>query len=122
MRQEASRIHGVLAALIVGSVVLLWSAVSFAGTPSLGLDCGTGASLAGSDEAGKVTLGADAGTCTLTFSVPPLNPPACTAMNETNGGGYSVPVGTRTTTTTVQFNSVSPWNAGDVISYICIGY
>jgi len=122
MGREVSRIHGALAALIVGSVVLLWSAVSFAGMPSLGPDCGAGASLVGSDEAGKVTLGTDVATCTLTFSVPPLNPPACTATNETNGGGFSVAVGTRTTTTTLMIGSRMPWNPGDVVSYICISY
>lgn len=122
MRQVVSGIRGALAALTVGSVVLLWSAVSFAGMPSLGLDCGTGASLVGSDEAGKVTLGAGVSTCTLAFSVPPLNPPACTATNETNGGGHAAVVGVRTTTTTIEMDGIMPWLPGDVISYICISY
>jgi len=114
----------VLTALLAGTVVLFWSAISFAGTPTLGPDCGsTGVAIVGSDLAGKVTLGAGvAGTCTLAFSVPYPNAPACTATNETNGGGSAVLVGARTTTTTMEMDGIMPWNPGDVISYMCQDY
>ena len=64
----------------------------------------------------------DATTCTLVFQAPSPNAPACIAVNETNGGGFSVPVGVRTTVTPLQFYSAQPVIDGDVIAYHCIGY
>src|SRR2546426_3151119 len=104
---------------VAATAVLLWSTASFAAPPTLGPDCGTGASIVGSDSAGKVTLGTGASntsTCTLTFASPGVNAPACTANNETNRGGYSAPVGTKTTTTTVVLGGAYPWSDGDVVS------
>jgi hypothetical protein len=101
---------------------MIRSAASFASSATPGPDCGVGAALAGDDTAGKVTLGADATTCTITFSAPFGNAPACTAMNETNGGLSPVLVGAKTTAATLQLNSLSAWASGDVISYICQGY
>ncbi len=122
MLRHLSSTRGVLTAILAGTVVMFWSAISFAGTPTLGTDCGTGAAIVGSDSAGKVTLGAGVGTCTLTFSVPYTNPPACSATNETNAGGNSVTVGTKTTTSEVVIGGQYPWVAGDVISYLCQDY
>ena len=56
------------------------------------------------------------------FVLPGVNAPACMAVNETNGGGYSTPIGTITTTTTVVIGGAMPWIAGDIISYICVSY
>jgi hypothetical protein len=122
MRRHVSKTSGVLTALLAAAVILCWSASSFAATPLLGPDCGTGAVIVGSDTAGKVTLGQGPATCTLEFSVPPLNPPACTATNETNSGGHAVSVGVRTTTTTLEMDGMYPWVAGDVVSYLCVQY
>jgi hypothetical protein len=129
MRRKLSSTKGVLSALLAGTAMLLWSAVAFAGTPILGPDCGaTGASIVGSDSAGKVTLGIPdpllpvTGTCTLSFSVPYTNPPACTATNETNGGGYPAPAGARTTYTTMVLGSTVGLVPGDVVSYMCVEY
>ena len=122
MRRNASTTKGALTALLAGAAILCWSTASFAATPLLGPDCGTGASIVGGDAAGKVTLGAGVSTCTLEFSVPPLNPPACTATNETNGGGHAVGVGVRTTTTTLQMDGMYPWSPGDVVSYACLSF
>ncbi len=111
--------------LFAGAALLLWSATSFAAAPTLGADCGAGASIVGSDSAGKVTLGTGASTtstCTLTFALPSLNAPACTAVNETNGGGYTTPVGTKSTTTTVLLGGLNPWADRDVVSYLCVSY
>jgi hypothetical protein len=114
--------------VVAGAAMLCWSAVSFAGTPTLGTDCGTTAVLVGSDLAGKVTIGTpdpllpNTGTCTLSFGAPYPNAPACTAMNETNGGGFPVPMGTRTTTTTLTLGSSAGWVVGDVIAYSCLDY
>ena len=117
-----------LTSFMAGAVLLVWSAASFAGTPTLGTDCGTTATSVGSDTAGKVTIGVpdpllpDTGTCTLTFGTPYPNAPACTAMNETNGGGYPAPAGSRTTQTTLTLGSTVDWVAGDVIAYSCLDY
>src|SRR5438128_5523949 len=89
--------------------LLLWSTASFAVTPTLGPDCGAGASIVGSDLAGKVELGtapSNRSTCTLTFALSGVK--ACMAVNETNGGGYSTPIGTITTTTTVVIGGALP--------------
>lgn len=129
MGRYLSRARGALIALLAGTAVVCWSASSFAASPTLGPDCGTGAAIVGSDSAGKVTLGAPAvvgtpmaPTCTLAFSTAYLNPPACTAMNETNGGGAAVAQGVRTTTTALEMDQLTPWNTGDVISYMCVSY
>lgn len=124
MRRSISGSNGGFAALIAGTVLLLSSSVSFAGSPTIGTDCGVGAAIVGSDSAGKVTLGEGlrAGTCTLAFSVPYTNAPACTATNETNAGGHPVAVGTKTTTATLELESQWPWAAGDVVSYMCQDY
>jgi len=123
MRRNFSSTRGVVTAVLAGTALLFWSAISFAGTPTLGADCGSGASVAGSDSAGKVTLGQGTdSTCTITFSVPYTNAPACTASNETNGGANSIPVGTRTTSSTVVVGGLNPWIPGDVISYLCLEY
>jgi len=121
---ESSKTKVALAVLLLGAA-LLPAAGAFAGNPSVGPDCGDGASIVGSDVAGKVTLGTGAsvtGACTVTFSSPGLHAPACTAVNETNGGGNSVTVATRSTSTTVVLRGASPWSDGDVVSYICIAY
>jgi len=115
--------------ILVGGILLVWSTISFAGTPSLGTDCGTGATIVGSDSAGKVTVGTPdplvpaTGTCTLTFSIAySVNPPACAASNETNGGGFPAPMGTKTTPTALVIGSSTGFVPGDVIGYTCQDY
>lgn len=75
--------------------------------------CGTTApSVAGSDAAGKITVGATSGTsCTLTFSAAYVFAPACVA----NGVSY-----TRITSTTSAAILTGTFAAGEVISYICV--
>lgn len=127
MRRQLSSTKGALTTLLAGTAVLIWSAAALA-APLLGIDCGTGAAIVGSDSAGKITLGTPdplipaTGTCTLSFSVPYTNPPACTATNETNGGGFPAPVGAKTTYTTLIIGSSVGSLPGDVISYLCIEY
>lgn len=112
--------------LLIGLLAIMTampcSVASAAAGPSLEADCGTGASIVGSDSAGKVTLGDGAATCTVNFSTQWPNPPACTAVNETNGGGNPQSVGTKTTNATVVLGGYYPWVAHDVVSYICMGY
>jgi len=101
--------------------MVLSSTAALAATPEA--DCGVGATIVGTDDVGKVTLGQEpSNTCTLTFLAPATNPPACTAVNETNGGNYSVPIGTKTTRTTLVLGGRIPWTEGDVISFSCAGY
>jgi hypothetical protein len=106
--------------VIATAAMLLLSAAAFAGTPSPGAGCGSGALVKGSDTAGKVTLGTDSSVCVLTFSTAYADAPACTAMNETNGGAHAVPAGVRTTAT--QLTIDVPWADGDTIAYLCSGY
>ena len=123
MRRYLSMTSGMLTALVAGTLLLISPAISMAGMPTLGTDCGTGATIAGSDSAGKVRLGTGvAGTCTLAFSVPYTNSPACISTNETNGGAASILVGTKTTPSTMKMNGTAPWLAGDVVSYLCQDY
>ncbi len=126
MRRRVLRTRAVMTGLLLsGAVLLLWPGMSLAAAPTLGPDCGAGASIVGSDSAGKVTLGTGASntsTCTLTFASPWANAPACTAVNETNSGGFTTPVGTKSTTTTLMIGGALPWSDRDVISYLCVGY
>ncbi len=125
MQQDVPRAIAVLTALLlVGALLLLWPGMSFAAAPTLGPDCGAAASVAGSDSAGKVTMGTGVrSTCTLTFSATWTDAPACTAMSES---GRPAPVGTKSTTTTLvldgRANGVASLSDGDVVSYICVGY
>ena len=117
--------HGVMkktGALMAAAAVLILSATSFAGTPSLGAGCGGGAAIAGSDTAGKVTLGLNNTVCVLTFSTPFANAPACVAMNETNGGAHANVAGVKSTPSTLTIDGAAPWADGDTIAYICQGY
>ena len=123
MRRETFTVRAITT--VAATAVLLWSTASLAATPTLGPDCGALASIVGTDLAGKVELGtapSNRSTCTLTFALPGVNAPACMAVNETSGGGYSTPIGTITTTTTVVIGGALPWVAGDFISYICVSY
>jgi hypothetical protein len=121
MRPSITITREVLLASFVVATVLLWRFPAFAGTPSLGPDCGAGAALVGtsSDSAGKVALGTDpAATCTVAFGVTYTNAPACSATDETAGRSLVA------VTTQAQAAISSPyvWNPGDVISYMCAEY
>jgi hypothetical protein len=109
-----------LAVAAIGAIAVALSATAFAGMPTLGAGCGSGASIVGSDTAGKFTLGSNSGVCVLTFSTAFSNPPACMAMNETNGGAHAVTAGLRTSTTQLMVDV--PWADGDTIAYICGSY
>lgn len=80
--------------------------------------CGTTtATLVGSDTAGKVTVGATAGTsCTITFTTAFTNAPACFANNETTANL------SRATSTTTTVILAGTFVAGDVLSYGCLSY
>lgn len=110
------------------SLFLTLALVVFATTtfaqPTLGPDCPADATIVGSNNAGKITINADpwGASCTLTFTGAAKNR-ACSAMNETAGGGpYARPLGAVTTDTTVTITSVNSVFSGDVISYMCLAF
>ena len=119
MRNRISNGTGLPAIVMTTVAALLFSATCFAGTPSLGAGCGAGASIVGSDTAGKVTLGTNNTYCVLTFSTPFANPPACVGTNETNGGAHAIAAGVKTSTTQLMIDAAAPWPDGDTIAYIC---
>ncbi len=114
--------NAIVAVVVTAAAILMLSAASYAGTPILGVGCGKGAVLVGSDTAGKVMLGSGSGICALRFSTTYLHAPACMAMNETNGGAHAVAAGVKTTTTMLVFDSSAPWAAGDILAYSCQTY
>lgn len=121
MRHGVMRRTGALA-VIMAAAVLILSATSFAGTPTLASGCGSGATIVGSDTAGKVTLGANNTYCVLTFSTAYSNPPVCMGMNETNGGAHAVAVGIKTSASQMMIDAAAPWADGDTIAYLCQSY
>lgn len=109
---------------LVAIALAMFASIAFAQPPTLGPDCGIGATISGSDKAGHVTLGnIDAqpnDLCTLTFSAPYAKTPSCAASNETNGGGWSAPLGTISSKTQVVIGGSQPWSSGDAIAYLCV--
>ena len=122
MRHRVSITYGALTAVMAGAALLILSATSFAGTPTLAAGCGTGATIVGSDSAGKVTLGSGNTYCIVNFSGTYAHAPACVATNETNGGAHAIAVGIKTTTTQMMIDAAAPWADGDTFAYICSTY
>lgn len=93
--------------------------VKITGTAPTVSSCGTGPTITGSDQAGKVTTGSG-GTvqsCTLTFSSAFTAAPACVANDET---GIVAVRATSTTTTLVIDCAVAGCLETEVVSYICM--
>ncbi len=99
------------------TILCLFASAANAITPTLGSNCGVGATIVGSKEAGKVTLGTGVDACTLTFSWPGGKVPSCAANDET----ATRPVDATTTATTVTFGIGIYTPDGNVISYLCVG-
>ncbi len=119
MGRGASRAGSLGTAIILmGAALLFWQSAAFAGTPTLGADCGAGATMVGSDFAGKVTMGTSLGSCTLTFSAPYANAPACAATDESR----TRPVDATSTTTTLMIGQGVNVKSNDVVSYLCVSY
>jgi hypothetical protein len=80
--------------------------------------CGTSAAtIVGNNTAGKVTVGATAGTqCRITFSSAWTNAPACVVTNETTANLA------RAASTTTVVDLTGTFNGADVLSYQCLGY
>ena len=111
---------GTLTLAMTAAAMLLMSAPSFAGTPTLSGNCGATATIVGTDMAGRITFGTSSGICVLNFSGTYTHPPVCTAMNETNGGSAAVAAGV--TATRTQMIMAAPWADDDTIAYMCQTY
>ena len=109
---------------LVAFALALFSSLAFAQPPTLGADCGVGATLTGNEKAGHVILGDISAQpndlCTLTFAAPFAKTPTCAASNETNGGGWSAPLGTISSKTQVIIGGAQSWSSGDTIDYLCV--
>ena len=80
--------------------------------------CGTTPSIAGTGNAGKVTIGTGATTsCTVTFDTAYTNAPSCTITGDDTAITYAA-----TTTTSALTITSSADMQSDIVSYICFGY
>jgi hypothetical protein len=86
--------------------------------PTIASGFGTGATLAGSDVAGRVTVGTDgASSGVLTFASGYNAAPSCTAQNET-----SPTPPPRTTATASNVTITGTMAAGDKVTYLCVAF
>jgi hypothetical protein len=88
--------------------------------PTITAAFGTSPSIAGTDFAGRVTVGTGgtATTGTITFGTAFATAPSCHANNETT----LLFAQATATTTTLVITSATPFGAADKITYICGGY
>lgn len=102
---------------LIGGNLSFTSTLTPAVTDTSANSCGTGTqTIAGNDNAGKVTVIGSAGTsCTVTFATAFVNAPSCTVTNETS----AALVRATSTTTTVVLAGVFAEN--DVLAYVCLG-
>lgn len=93
--------------------------VSVGAAPTITANCGTGPSVVGTDQSGKITVGTGGldTSCELTFNQAWTNPPPCVAGDEST----SLLLRGNSTTTTLTITAATPLGAGDEISYICFG-
>ena len=88
--------------------------------PSITSGFGSSPSIAGTDTAGRVTVGTGgvAATGTITFAVAFTTAPSCHANDEST----QLPVFATATTTTLVIAASSPFSASDKLTYACVGY
>lgn len=90
--------------------------MSFAGVSPSTTSCGTGAGFTGTDAAGVITPGSAAGGCTVTFSQPYKNSPACTVTERTDSLVNALSYTVSTTALTITQTSLS-----SIVDYHCYG-
>jgi|SRR5579862_6159774 len=89
--------------------------------PSLGSNCGAGATPAGNDVVGRVTLGTSPGSyCTVTFVTGWTQPPVCSVWNETSGARQVWPQ--PSTTALAILPQSGSLTAADTLAYRCASY
>lgn len=94
---------------------------TYAPAPTIASGFGTTPAIAGTDTAGRVTVGTGGAATTgaVTFGTAfTTNGPACYCNNETT----FLLCRATATTTTLTLASVTPFTAGDALSWNCIGY
>lgn len=82
--------------------------------------CGTSPTNVGNDNAGRITVGSG-GTdtvCTITFFQAWANAPVCNVQDETTGQQITL----TPTTADLTITGLTPFGAGDSISYHCVGF
>jgi hypothetical protein len=80
--------------------------------------CGTGASVAGTDNIGRITVGSSSSaSCTVSFAVAFTTAPSCTAQDETTAGALKA-----TASTTAVVIAGSTIVDGDKITYQCFSF
>lgn len=90
--------------------------------PALGSGVGTGATVSGNDNAGRLVSGSGASASfTLTFAQPWVNAPVCLAQDETTRAKNPL-VASTVSGSAVTFTAASAPTAGDKISYACVGF
>jgi hypothetical protein len=90
---------------------------TYAPAPTISSGFGTSPSIAGSDSAGRVTIGNPTGTSgVIAFGTAWANAPACTANDEVTG------VTITTASTTTQLTLAGSFVAADTVVFNCIGY
>lgn len=88
------------------------------GTAPTASGCGTSPTIAGTDVAGRITIGATPGTCVITFAKAfTTNAPSCVVNNQT-----SAVTNRATSVGTSSFTISGTLTASDVIAWHCIGY
>lgn len=105
------RLDGVYHVTIKGTVPTVANGAS---------DCGTSPSIAGNDNAGRVTVGSstNGGYCTVTFANAwTTNAPICVAQDEVTAVLVRV-----TNVSTSSFRITGAIVAGDTLAYHCVGY
>jgi hypothetical protein len=80
--------------------------------------CGSGATIVGNDQAGRIHVGAGVSACTLTFGQKWTNAPLCFVSNETAQLAMKV----TPTTSSVMFSAIAPFAEATVLDYHCVGY
>jgi hypothetical protein len=88
------------------------------GTAPTASGCGTSPTIAGTDVAGRITIGTTPGTCVITFAKAfTTNAPACVVNNQT-----SAVTNRATSVGTSSFTISGTLTASDVIAWTCLGY
>lgn len=98
--------------------------MSSGSAPTLGGNAlGTGPSVVGNDNAGRITVGTSPSgtTVNVNFATSWLNPPVCFGIDETTTTVNPLAI-TNETKAQVQFKPAATPTAGDKISYACVGY
>lgn len=100
-----------------GYILLDGHVVSTGPTPTIG-SCGTGPSLVGNDNAGRVNVGSGVSSCSINFAQAWTNAPLCSISNATARVALKVVP----TTTGLTISAAANFAASTILTYQCVGY